>query len=168
VELLGTPEADRDDVLQEVFLVVKRRLPDFDGRNPAGWLYRISRRQVRDFRNRGWVKYIFNRGRSEQPDDLVSSEGHPEVCLERKQDRRLLSAILAKMQSDRRTAFVLFEIDGLSGEEIARIQDVSLNTVWSRLRKGRKEFFEVAAKLRRAYEDDFPAPPGAHRKAGAS
>ena len=163
VSLLGGPEADREDILQEVFLVVRRRLPSFDGVNPGGWLYQITRRQVRDFRNRAWVKHIFTRRRDEEPDALAANSGHPERAFETKQKHRALGAILAKMNADRRAAFVLFEIDGLSGEEIAHIQDVPLNTVWTRLRTGRKEFFELAAKFRRINEQDARA--GAHEKA---
>src|SRR5438132_13973158 len=121
VSLLGGPEADREDILQEVFLVVRRRLPSFDGQNPSGWLYRITRRQVRDFRNRTWVKHIFTRRRDEEPDALAADIGQPERELETKQRQRVLAAILAKMNPDRRVAFVLFESDGSSGEEIAEI-----------------------------------------------
>ena len=70
IRALGGLEADRDDIVQEVFLVVRRRLKDFDGANLAGWLYRITSRQVRDFRRRAWVKHIFNRRRAHEPDYL--------------------------------------------------------------------------------------------------
>jgi RNA polymerase sigma-70 factor (ECF subfamily) len=153
IRALGGPEADREDILQEVFLVVKRRLALFDGLNPAGWLYQITRRQVRDFRNRTWVKHIFTRRRSDEPDELAADAGEPEAVLERKQKQRVLDAILAKMHPDRRSVFVLFEIDGLSGEEIADIQAIPLNTVWSRLRKARKEFFALAARFRLVHGD---------------
>src|SRR6185503_9945522 len=43
---LGAPRAEEEDLAQEVFLVVRRRLRAFDGRNVAGWLYQIARRQV--------------------------------------------------------------------------------------------------------------------------
>src|SRR5215467_5590225 len=42
VRALGASTADQDDLVQEVFVVVHRRLPDFDGENLAGWLYRIA------------------------------------------------------------------------------------------------------------------------------
>lgn len=165
VGLLGGPQADREDILQEVFLVVRRRLPAFDGVNPSGWLYQITRRKVRDFRNRTWVKHIFTRRRDEEPDALAADAGHPERSLETKQKHRALEAILAKMNADRRAAFVLFEIEGLSGVEIAEIQGVPLNTVWTRLHTGRKEFFELAAKFRRLNEQGTRA--GAPEKASA-
>jgi RNA polymerase sigma-70 factor (ECF subfamily) len=146
---LGGIEADREDIVQEVFLVVRRRLGAFDGVNPAGWLYRITRRQVRDFRRRSWVKHIFTRRRFDEPDALPGhgDGGGPAAALEAKEKQRILYSILDKMHEDRRGAFVLFEIDGLSGEEIARIQSVPVNTVWTRLHHARKEFFALAAKF---------------------
>ena len=53
------------------------------------------------------------------------------------------------MAGGRRSAFVLFEIEGLSGEEIARIQSIPLNTVWTRLHHARREFFALAAKYQK-------------------
>jgi RNA polymerase sigma-70 factor, ECF subfamily len=152
IRALGGLEADRDDIVQEVFLVVRRRLPSFDGVNLPAWLYRITRRQVRDFRRRTWVKHIFTRLRIDEPDALPHAGGSPAMALEQKENQCLLYAVLDKMQADRRSAFVLFEIEGLSGDEIARIQNVPLNTVWSRLHHARKEFFALAAKLRRAQD----------------
>ena len=63
--------------------------------------------------------------------------------------------LLQKMNEDRRSAFVLFEVEGLSGEEIARIQSVPLNTVWTRLHHARKEFFALAAKYQKTHEREL-------------
>ena len=152
IRALGGLDADRDDIVQEVFLVVRRRLPAFDGVNLPAWLYRITRRQVRDFRRRTWVKHIFTRLRIDEPDALPHAGGSPAMALEQKENQRVLYALLDKMQSDRRSAFVLFEIEGLSGDEIARIQNIPLNTVWTRLHHARKEFFALAAKVQRAQQ----------------
>jgi RNA polymerase sigma-70 factor (ECF subfamily) len=149
IRALGGIEADRDDIVQEVFLVVRRRLAAFDGNNVAGWLYRITRRQVRDFQRRTWVRHIFTKRRVDVPDDLPHAGGSPAAALEHKEDQRLLYAMLAKMREERRSAFVLFEIEGLSGEEIARIQSVPVNTVWTRLHHARKEFLALAAKYQK-------------------
>lgn len=159
IRAFGGLEADRDDIAQEVFLVVRRRLDSFDGVNPAGWLYRITRRQVRDFRRRAWVKHIFNRRRSDEPDILPHGGASPSAALEQKEQQRILHTLLQKMNEERRCAFVLFEIDGLSGEEIARIQSVPLNTVWTRLHHARKEFFALAARYQRTA--DAPTKPTA-------
>jgi RNA polymerase sigma-70 factor, ECF subfamily len=149
IRALGGIEADRDDIVQEVFLVVRRRLVSFDGQNIAGWLYRITRRQVRDFQRRTWVRHIFTKRRVDVPDDLPHAGGSPAAALEHKEDQRILYAMLAKMREERRSAFVLFEIEGLSGEEIARIQSVPVNTVWTRLHHARKEFLALAARYQK-------------------
>jgi RNA polymerase sigma-70 factor (ECF subfamily) len=149
IRALGGLEADRDDIVQEVFLVVRRRLGSFDGGNLAGWLYRIARRQVRDFRRRAWVRNVFTKRRMDEPDTLPSEGGGPAAALEHKEKQRILYTLLSKMQEDRRSAFVLFEIEGLSGEEIARVQGVPLNTVWTRLHHARKEFLVLAARYQK-------------------
>jgi RNA polymerase sigma-70 factor (ECF subfamily) len=147
VAALGGPDADRDDIIQEVFLVVRRRLAAFDGQNVAGWLYRITRRKVRDFRRRAWVRHFVARRHFCEPDDLPGASGTPAAALERKEDRRLLNAMLRSIPDDRRVCFVLFEIEGLSGEEIARVQGIPVNTVWTRLFHARRQFLAMAKKL---------------------
>ena len=150
IRALGGPDADRDDIAQEVFLVVRRRLDSFDGANLAGWLYRITQRQVRDFRRRTWIKHIFTGRRMDEPDTLAHTSQSPAAALERKENQRVLYGILGKIREARRAAFILFEIEGLSGEEIAQIQGVPLNTVWTRLHHARKDFFALAAKQHRS------------------
>ena len=157
VRALGAPEADREDIAQEVFLVASRRLHAFDGSNPAAWLYRITQRQVRDFRRRTWIKKIFTREHTDAVDALPDDGGSgPARALERKQNQRILYALLSKMNVDRRAAFVLFEVDGLSGEEIAKIQGVAVNTVWKRLHVARKEFLALVARYERGYDPTEP------------
>lgn len=135
---MGGPEADRDDLVQDVFLVVYRRLADFDGKNVAGWLYQIARRRVRDFRRLFWVRHLFG---SSQPlsDSLVKPGPTPAESLETKEKGILLDQMLHSLNADQRAAFVLFEIEGYSGEEIARLQGVPLNTVWARIHKARRK-----------------------------
>jgi RNA polymerase sigma-70 factor (ECF subfamily) len=166
IRALGGLEADRDDILQEVFLVVRRRLDSFDGRNPAGWLYRITRRQVRDFRRRTWVKHIFTKQRSDDPDILAHGGINPASALEHKEKQRILYSLLENMSEDRRCAFVLFEIEGLSGEEISRIQSVPVNTVWTRLHHARREFFVLAARYQKAHEREFGSESGKESRKG--
>ena len=152
VRALGGPEADRDDIAQDVFLIARRQFDRFDGANPAAWLYQITRRKVRDFRRRAWMRRVFTRDHVDDLDALPDTGDDPAGALERAQKQRILMAVLSKMHEDRRAAFVLFEIDGLTGEEIARIQGVPVRTVWWRLHQARKEFLAFAEKYRRAHE----------------
>jgi RNA polymerase sigma-70 factor (ECF subfamily) len=157
IRALGGQEADREDIAQDVFVVVRRRLQAFDGRNLAGWLYQITKRQVRDFRRLAWIRSIFTREHTDAVDDLPDHRAGPSAALERKQNQRILAELLSKLNVDRRAALVLFEIDGFSGEEIARIQGVPVNTVWKRLHAARKEFLVLVARSRHLAQ---PAGPG--------
>jgi RNA polymerase sigma-70 factor (ECF subfamily) len=147
VRALGGPDADIEDIAQDVFLVVRRRLRDFDGRNVAGWLHRIAAGQVRQHRRRRWIRSVFSR-QTEPIDDLPSTGAGPSARLETREKQRVLEHLLAKMTEKRRIAFVLFEIEEYSGEEIADILDIPINTVWTRLHHARRDFFALVAQYR--------------------
>jgi RNA polymerase sigma-70 factor (ECF subfamily) len=149
VAAMGGPSGDRDDLVQDVFLVVLRRLPSFDGENMAGWLYQITRHRVRDFRRLVWFKrLLFRDGRAL---DAISGEAMGSADAGDVRDRRrLLEQLLDGLGDEQRTAFVLFEIEGYSGEEIAGMQGVPINTVWARIHTARKKLSERLTKLDRA------------------
>ena len=122
---LGMPDSEAEDLAQEVFLVVNRKLSTFDGGNEAGWLYRITELTVRDHRRRAWFRNLFRRRRQDVDIETVARvEGIPALAHEHEQDRVVLQRILAKMSTKLRATFVLFEIEGRSGEEIAAIQGI--------------------------------------------
>jgi RNA polymerase sigma-70 factor (ECF subfamily) len=147
---LGCPESDIEDLAQDVFLVVRRRLVDFDGRNVAGWLYRISSGQVRQHRRRRWFQRVLSLRSPIELEDLPDHRANAAVALETKQKHELLERLLGKMSEKRRVAFRLFEIEGYGGDEIADILDVPVNTVWTRLHYARKDFFTLLAQHRRS------------------
>jgi RNA polymerase sigma-70 factor (ECF subfamily) len=147
---LGAPAADSEDLAQEVFLVVRRRLCDFDGRNVAGWLYRIASRQVWQHRRRRWIQRVFSPKQTIDVNDIPDDRAGAAAVLETKEKRRLLEQIVAKMSEKRRVVFMLFEVEGYSGEEIADTLDVPINTVWTRLHHARKDFFALLAQHERA------------------
>ncbi|HVV52772.1 MAG TPA: RNA polymerase sigma factor [Polyangia bacterium] len=140
---LGAPAADTEDLAQEIFLVVRRRLREFDGGNLAGWLYRISQLTVRDHRRRAWFKHLVRGRREIDLTALPNTAPSPERSYETAETRRQFQELVGKMSEKRRTTLVLFEIEGYSGEEIARIQDIPLATVWTRLHHARKEFWKL-------------------------
>jgi RNA polymerase sigma-70 factor (ECF subfamily) len=147
VRALGAAEADRDDLVQEVFIVVHRRLADFDGQNVAGWLYQIARRKVRDHRRLLWVKHLFGNSSLPLADAMLTTKQSALDELETKQKQELLARLLEKLNEDQRAAFVLFEIEGSSGEEIAALSGVPINTVWARIHKARKKLQEQAERF---------------------
>ena len=147
---LGMPDSEAEDLAQEVFLVVNRKLSTFDGGNEAGWIYRITELTVRDHRRRAWFRNLFRRRQQDVDIETVARvEGTPALAQEQEQDRAVLQRILAKMSPKLRATFVLFEIEGRSGEEIAAIQDIPRATVWTRLHNARKVFWKLVDELRR-------------------
>ena len=105
---LGATDADAEDLAQDVFLVVRRRLIDFDGRNVAGWLYRISCGQVRQHQRRRWVQRVLSLRAPIEVEDIADVCAHPDTSFETKEKRRLLDRIVSKMSEKRRVAFMLF------------------------------------------------------------
>jgi RNA polymerase sigma-70 factor, ECF subfamily len=138
IRALGGPAADQDDLVQEVFVVVYRRLHDFDGRNLAGWLYRITAHQVRDYRRLVWIKYIFRRSVA-LSSEVPSGRPTPVMMLETRERQRNLELLLSKLSDPLRAAFVLFEIEGYTAEEISEMQSVPTNTVRARIHRARKK-----------------------------
>jgi RNA polymerase sigma-70 factor, ECF subfamily len=143
---LGGPSAERDDLVQDVFLIVHRRLHAFDGQNLGGWLYQITRHRVRDLRRLRWFRFFLTTAR---PDDSRASPSDgPEDLLRGKETQEMLGRLLAKLPESQRAAFVLFEVEGYSGKEIARLQGVPLNTVWARIHQARTKLAATLKRLR--------------------
>ncbi len=144
VSALGGPSGDVEDLTQDTFLIIGRRLPDFDGRNLPGWLYRVAKSVVRDHRRRAWFKHLLF-GVS-AADDVASTQT-PATLFEGQERQRILFQLLSKMNESKRETFILFEIVGNSGEEIAKLLDIPINTVWTRLHHARKEFYAHVTEL---------------------
>jgi RNA polymerase sigma-70 factor (ECF subfamily) len=142
IRALGAPASDQDDLVQEVFVVVHRRLHAFDGRNLAGWLYRIAAHQVRDFRRLRWIKNVFKRS-IPLSHRMASTGPTPVMALETRERRAQLEDLLEELSEPLRTTFVLFEIDGYTGEEIAAAHRVSINTVRARIHRARKKLLSA-------------------------
>ncbi len=146
---LGGPTSELEDIAHEVFLVVRRRLADFDGENPAGWLYRITGRSVRDHRRKAWFRKIMSRrGEPDELDGIVAVDRPIDELLEARRVSRTVEKLLDGMNVKRRVAFVLFEVEGLSGEEIATLEGIPVGTVWRRLHQARKEFVALVSAAR--------------------
>jgi RNA polymerase sigma-70 factor (ECF subfamily) len=148
IRALGGPDADLEDLAQEVFVVVERKLDGFDGRNLGAWPYRITARTVSDHRRRAWFRKIFLRPRDVSLEALQDGGASPMQLLERREAHRIVHSLLERMSDKKRRVFALFEIEGYTGEEIARLEEIPLKTVWSRLGLARKDFLRLAEELR--------------------
>jgi RNA polymerase sigma-70 factor (ECF subfamily) len=156
IRAMGVPDAEIEDVAQEVFLVVRRRLPSFHNDNLPGWLYRIAQFKVHNFRRMSWFKNLFSRRKDLDPSEGSSIVSTPAMALEQKQDQRVLADMLAHMSDKRRETLILFEIEGFTGQEIARLQGVPVKTVWTRLFHARKDLVAMVAAQRKQTEAGMP------------
>src|SRR5262245_15554305 len=90
---LGVPSSDSEDLAQEIFLVVRRKLDRFDGGNLAGWLYRIAQLTVRDHRRRAWFKNLTVRRRDVDVAGAELTTPGPAAKYEEAENRRFLQAL---------------------------------------------------------------------------
>ena len=134
---LGFHEHEADDLTQDVFLVVHRRLADFDSdRSIRAWLYGIAKRVGRDYR----------RGNDRRARRLalvsVTPPSSPDLDsdLAKRRAEALVNRFLDTCDEVTREIFVLAQLEGFRGAEVAAALDLNLNTVYSKLRRGRKRF----------------------------
>ncbi len=132
---LGVREADVEDLSQEVFVIVHRKLPTFEGRSALStWIYGICVRVASDHRQRAHV-------RREHPTDRPPDERHSAPQLEelaRGQARALLDRALETLDPDKRAVFVLYEVEELDMPQVAEAIGCPLQTAYSRLYAARK------------------------------
>ena len=140
---LGVAGSDAEDVCQEVFLIVHRRLSTFERRSTIKtWIYGICVRVAADYRKRAHRRH--ETSSDELPDGSATDNPHDQ--LEDRQSRALLDAALSKLDSDKRAVFVLFELEELSMVEVAEIVRCPVQTAYARLYAGRRE---IEGALRR-------------------
>ena len=141
---LGVAAGDVDDAVQKVFLVVSERLATFPPARDRSFLFATCMRVAANER-RG-----HSRRRSAGPDPLdalISTAPSPEQTTA---DRNLLDAILEPLPIELRSVLVLFELEGMTSDEIAEMLELPTGTVASRLRRGRELATASAKRLRAA------------------
>jgi RNA polymerase sigma-70 factor (ECF subfamily) len=147
---LGVDPADSDDVVQEVFVVAHRRLPEFEGRSEIRtWLYKILVRIVRHY-FRAQQRKPGHRPAATLGELEALRDHHgagPVETMERKEAVRILDGLLAALDAEKREVFVLAEIEQLSSVAIADVLGENVNTIYSRLRVARQEFERAVARF---------------------
>lgn len=149
---LGIADAALSDAAQEVFLVVHRRLDEFEPRAPVrSWVYSIVVRVARQHRRRQRRKPLVPLAEAAHWPDSEAS-GPEQIAAEHEALERLL-ALLARLDDGKREAFVLSELEGLTAPEISEVLGVNVNTIYARVRAARKELEAALARLGREGED---------------
>lgn len=141
---LGVPPTTLDDAVQEVFLVVHRRVeaPEV-ATGLKEWIYGIARR----------VAWRHHRNRTREQQRLEGAMGPtpirmPDSAIERTEAIDFMTEFLDTLEPEQREVFVLAEIESFTAREIAAVMSSSPNTVASRLRLARAKF--EAALVRRS------------------
>jgi len=151
VRRVGVADASVDDVVQNVFIIVHRKLPSFEGRSKVRtWIYGIVRRVVSDYR-----RSRSRRNPTAQIDEPLQDfrAQSPAELAERKEANALLHEILSRFDDEKREVFILAEMEQMTAPEIAEATGVKLNTVYSRLRAARASFNQAVARLRAAQRE---------------
>lgn len=146
LQRLGAADADLEDLFQEVFVVVHRQWPAFEGRSQVTtWLFSITERVLSTWRRRAWR-------RREAPTDAPpeqSTAGAQDDRFAEMEARAALTAVLDAMSPEHRIVFVMAVVEELPQPEIAHQLGIPLGTVYSRLHAARADFEQRVARLQR-------------------
>lgn len=141
---LGLPQASVDDALQDVFLVVHRRIGHFDGRTSVrNWLYGITRRVASEYR-RGTRRAVRTLEVVRDPD----AHPAPGTLAGRISAADTVHKFLDTLDDDKREVFVLAEVEGMTAVEIAEALQINVNTIYGRLRAARQRFARAMQRER--------------------
>jgi RNA polymerase sigma-70 factor, ECF subfamily len=125
-----------DDALQEVFIVVHRRLPEFEARSSLKtWIYAITYRVAQAYRRRSRQDEV-----EELAHELPAPGPSPFDIAARAEASELVLSFLEGLSDAKRDVFVLCVLEELSVPEASNVLGVGLNTVYSRLRLVREDF----------------------------
>lgn len=151
---LGVPQHAVDDAAQEVFLIASRKLETIEEGHERRFLYGVALRVAANARRARAARPETPLG--ELVEETAGTTPSPEALLDRKRARELLDEALERLPDELRSAFVLFELEGCSGPEVAELCDIPLGTAASRLRRAREAFqaavSDIGRRLKRGGE----------------
>lgn len=147
----GVQPADVDDLVQEVFMVVHRRLDEIQlERDIRSWIYGVLKFVLTNYRRGNRRAQARHRAFEHEPLPTTSHESSPAVALQQKDAAHLVSSILQRLEPPRREVLMLVELEEFAVSEAARALNIPLNTAYSRLRLARADF---KAELARSTND---------------
>ncbi len=145
----GIPEASVDDVVQDVFVVVHRRLGDYDWKRPLrAWLYGIVVRVIADHRR------SFRRKQARLVSDPLDGDMAQIACTrlppseeaENAEALRLVLSLLDRLEPEKQEVLVLSQVEEMSVPEIAECLEINVNTAYARLRTAKRELDALLAR----------------------
>ncbi len=143
---LGVPEGALEDVMHDVFVIVHRRLDDYDGRAAlTSWLYGITRGVASNHR----------RGRAREARRIERANPKPQTlpptddAAQRREAAAFVRRFLGSLDAHKREIFTLVDLEGVSVKDAAAIAGINVNTAHARLRAARLAFKRASAEFRR-------------------
>lgn len=143
---MGVQRADLDDMAHDVFVVVHRRLDSFDQTSRVTtWLFGICLRLAANYRRRRRRTPSAAALRASMKDD-AAIRASPDEMLAQRQDHASAERVLAELSVEKRAVFTMFEIEGLSCQEIAAFAGVPIGTIYSRLHAAREQIERIVSR----------------------
>jgi RNA polymerase sigma-70 factor (ECF subfamily) len=137
---LGVSRSDVEDLAQDVFLALRGSWAEYDRERPIRpYLFGIAFRIASAHQRKRKREIAFG---TVEADDKGP---WPDALLQSKQARKIVLAAFARIPLSRRAALVMHELDQVPVAEVAAVLATPLFTVYSRLRKARREL-EVAVR----------------------
>lgn len=150
MQRLGVRAPELDDAIQEVFLVIHRRLPTFEGRSSIKtWVFGIVLRVARTFRRTARRHHEVATPTVEEEDGAVESpDPRPDERAEHHEAVRLLDELLEEIGDEKREVFILAELEQMTAPEISEAIGISVTNVYARLMAARRAFEQALGRRR--------------------
>jgi len=146
---LGGPSVDPDDIVQEVFMVAGRRLNQpFEGPGAVTtWLFRATQRVVMSHRRKARLRRLLaSLPLLDLGPVLPRVRSTPLESLERGELVSRMHRLLDRLPERQRQVLILFEVEGLTTQEIAQLIGVRVGTVRVWLHRARSRFADLFVK----------------------
>jgi RNA polymerase sigma-70 factor (ECF subfamily) len=140
-----TPEA-AEDAAQETFLLAAERLDDIAPESERAFLLGSALRVAHTL-GRKTVRWQLDDEMDQRSSEIRdTSDAHA--------DGQICDLVLSRIDSDLVEVFVLYEIEGLTSPEIAKLLEIPLGSVASRLRRAREQFRSAAARIEKSLQKE--------------
>lgn len=144
---MGVRSPHLEDVYQEVFLVVHRRLDSYAGHCAiTTWLFEVCFRVTAGYRRRAHFRREHLVPDAASVAYVPAPTPTPEREFEKRQAADRLQDVLASLNVEQRVVFTMFELEGLTCEQIGDTIGVPVGTVYSRLHRARKAFLRALGR----------------------
>jgi RNA polymerase sigma-70 factor (ECF subfamily) len=143
-ERLAGPGFDLSDMVSEVFEIAQRRLPSFRGESSIKtWLWGITEKVVRHRRRKDRIRHWLSPSAKDATRYLPATGPSQHERLEEQERRERVYRVLDRLSGRDREVLILFELEEMSGAEIAALLGTTVGNVWLRMHRARARFIKA-------------------------